>query len=188
MEPAPVLPVAVLDANVLYPQFSRDVFMRLAIGRLFHPRWTDQIHAEWTRNVIADYPDIAPARIERVRSFMETAFPYARVTGYRRLEASFPSVHPKDRHVAAAAVKAGATHLLTWNLKDFPADALRPFGIRVETPDDFILRLLRGDHASVLAILEAHRTGLHRPPLTRAEYRETFHRNGMPRSARLLPE
>ncbi len=93
--PAAPPPVAVLDANVLYPQFLRDVLLRLAAADVFLPRWTDRIHDEWTRNVMADRPDIPAARVMRVRKLMERTFPEARVTGYRGLQSRFGGVHPR---------------------------------------------------------------------------------------------
>jgi len=41
---------AILDACVLYPAPLRDFFMRLAV-KLYQPKWTDEIHEEWIRNV-----------------------------------------------------------------------------------------------------------------------------------------
>jgi 23S rRNA C2498 (ribose-2'-O)-methylase RlmM len=43
--------VAVLDACVLYPPALRDLFMWLAVDMVYQPRWTNQIHDEWIRNV-----------------------------------------------------------------------------------------------------------------------------------------
>jgi hypothetical protein len=31
---------AVLDANVIYPAFLRDILLRLAAADLYHPYWT----------------------------------------------------------------------------------------------------------------------------------------------------
>ena len=47
---------AVYDANILYPAPLRDLFMRLAEVGLVRARWTDAIHEEWMRNVLADNP------------------------------------------------------------------------------------------------------------------------------------
>ena len=38
---------------MLYPAPRRDLFMRLALADLFRARWTEQIHEEWMRNVLA---------------------------------------------------------------------------------------------------------------------------------------
>lgn len=51
-------PVAVYDANVLYPAQLRDLLLRLAAGDLVRPHWSDEIHDEWTRNVHADRPSV----------------------------------------------------------------------------------------------------------------------------------
>ena len=45
---------------------------------------------------------------------------------------------PKDRHVLAAAVRSGASVIVTANLKDFPSDALAPFDVEAVHPDDFL--------------------------------------------------
>jgi predicted nucleic acid-binding protein len=41
----------------------------------------------------------------------------------------------KDRHVLAAAVRANAEVLVTFNIKDFPPDSVRDFDIQVVHPD-----------------------------------------------------
>lgn len=181
-----MFPVAVLDANVLYPQFLRDVLLRLAATGLFVPRWTDRIHQEWTRNLAANRPDIPPDRIDRLRTLMEKAFPDAQVTGYEAHEKLFCSIDAKDRHVAAAAMKGGAEVIVTWNLRDFPADGLREHGLRASDPDSFIARLIRRDRVTAASVLEAHRVGLSRPPHSPAEYRAAFEAAGLTRSAQRL--
>ncbi len=58
---------AVLDANVLYPQFLRDVLLTLSFNGVYAARWSDRIHDEWTRNLQKQRPDLSPAKIERTR-------------------------------------------------------------------------------------------------------------------------
>jgi hypothetical protein len=184
--PAPL--VAVLDANVLYPQFLRDVLLRLAAAELFAPRWSDRIQREWMRNLTRDRSDIPPARVARVRKLMEEAFPDAQVKGYRAYERLFARVEAKDRHVAAAALAAGATVIVTWNLRDFPPDALSPHGISATDPDRFIAALAAPDRATTAMVLERHRTALQKPPYSPAEYRAAFVAAGLTRSAaRIFP-
>ncbi|HLM67328.1 MAG TPA: PIN domain-containing protein [Longimicrobium sp.] len=177
---------AVLDANVLYSAFARDVLLRLAAVHLFRPYWSERIHEEWTRNLLADRPDLSPASIARTRASMDAHFPYALVTGHEGLEEGFEEVARTDRHVAAAARTAGADYIVTHNVRDFPADALHPHGIAAVTPDEFVRMLVRQDAVSARAVLEVHRLGLHRPPLDPGAYRAAFILNGLSRSAALL--
>lgn len=116
---------AVLDANVIYPAFLRDVLLRLAASDLYLPYWTHRIHDEWTRNLLAHRPDLSPARVGRTRAMMDVHVS-AFVVGYERFEAGLDGVAPEDRHVAAAALCAGAAYVVTQNLRDFPPKPLGP--------------------------------------------------------------
>ena len=64
------------------------------------------------------------------------------VTGYQALADSLKLPDPNDRHVLAAAIRAGAQSIVTRNLKDFPADRLAVFGVQAQDPDEFVLGLL----------------------------------------------
>jgi hypothetical protein len=59
--------VAVLDANVLYPQWLRDLMLTLAAIGYYEPRWSDRIIDEMRRNVLANHPDIGDFGKQRVR-------------------------------------------------------------------------------------------------------------------------
>lgn len=39
-----------------------------------------------------------------------------------------------DRHVLVAAIRSGASVIVTFNQTDFPIDALAPFGIEAQQP------------------------------------------------------
>jgi HTH-type transcriptional regulator / antitoxin HipB len=54
-------------------------------------------------------------------------------------------------HVLAAAIAGHPDCIVTANLKDFPEDALAPFGIQVVHPDDFLIAQMDLDSLSVLA-------------------------------------
>ena len=70
--------------------------------------------------------------------------------------------HPKDRHVAAAAVKSGAKLIVTYNLKDFPFPALSPWEIKAVHPDAFLLSLCNIDRVTVVSRLRAQAEGIGR--------------------------
>src|SRR3954452_8904305 len=52
--------------------------MQLAIADLFQARWTDEIHDEWTRNVLANRPDVRPESVARCRELMDSSTAEAR--------------------------------------------------------------------------------------------------------------
>ena len=56
---------------------------------------------------------------------MQRAFPEALVTGYAYLTEVMRN-DPRDRHVLAAAVRAGAAVIVTNNVRDFPVEACAP--------------------------------------------------------------
>src|SRR5215467_7169425 len=140
---------ALIDACVLYPAPLRDLLMWLALTDLFRARWTDEIHDEWIRNVLADRPDLRPEQLERTRQLMNTRVRDCLVTGYENLIEKLTLPDRNDRHVLAAAILAGADVIVTFNLTDFPADILSQFSIETRHPDDFVLALMDRDEEVV---------------------------------------
>jgi predicted nucleic acid-binding protein len=156
----------VLDANVLYPAYLRDALLRLAYAGVYQVCWTDQILYEMARNLKKKVPESRHDRVDRLAAKMNEAFPEARVTGYEGLIPSMTN-HPKDRHVLAAAVAAGADLLVTRNVKDFPPGACEPHDIDVQPPDDFLCYQweLRSPEYLTM-ILEGWASSLSNPPYT----------------------
>lgn len=168
--------VVLYDACVLYPAPLRDLLMWLALADLFQARWTDEIHDEWTRNVLADRPDITPESLARCRRLMDAHVPDCLVAGYEPLIPTLALPDPDDRHVRAAAIRGGAGAILTSNLADFPASALEPFSIEAVHPDQFIVRLWDEAPGAVLEAVRRQRAGLKRPPKAPPEYLATLER------------
>ncbi len=77
--------VALLDACVLYPAPIRDLLLNLADVELYTPKWTDQIHQEWTRNLLLNRPELKATQLERTTQAMNKAFPDANVVRYEAL-------------------------------------------------------------------------------------------------------
>ena len=94
-------PIVLYDACVLYPAPLRDLLMRLALTDLFQARWTDQIHDEWTRNVLANRPELTAESLARCRRLMDEHVPDCLVTGYESLIPTLSLPDPDDRHVLA---------------------------------------------------------------------------------------
>ncbi|MBA4062536.1 MAG: PIN domain-containing protein [Isosphaera sp.] len=170
---------AVYDANVLYPAPLRDLFIRLAHAGLVRARWTEAIHDEWARNVLADNTALSPDRLARTRSLMNEAVRDCLVTGYEDLIESLSLPDPDDRHVLAAAIRADAEVIVTFNLKDFPAAVLAAFNVEAQHPDDFLVSLFEAATGPVCAAVKRQREGLRNPPKTAEELLATLESQGL---------
>lgn len=145
--------IAVLDANVLIPNALCDFLLRLAEEELYQPRWSPDILDEVRRHV-----PVSSSAIERRIAFMNAAFEDALVTGYEPLIGQMDN-DPKDRHVLAAAVTAGADSIITCNLRDFPLAACQPRGVIAEHPDAVLLDLWAREPRTLLRVLGEQATG-----------------------------
>ena len=183
MEP-PV--TAVYDANTLYPAPLRDLLIRLAQAGLVRARWTETIHDEWVRNVLKDNPRLSAERLARTRALMNEAVRDCLVTGYEDLIASLSLPDPDDRHVLAAAIRAGADVIVTFNLADFPAKALAPFDVEAQHPDDFLVGLLDQAPDVVCATVKRQREGLRNPPKTAADLLTALEGQGLTQAVAVL--
>jgi len=125
------------DACVLYPALLRDFLMWLGLSGCFRARWRRTIQDEWKRNVLRNRPGLSRAQLDRVSDLMDKAIPECLVEGYEALIADLHLPDPDDRHVLAAAIHGEASIIVTFNLRDFPREALAPFGIGALHPDDF---------------------------------------------------
>ena len=157
--------VALLDACVLYSAPLRDLLMSLATARLYRPKWSDQIQDEWIRNVLASRPDLKREQLEWTRSRMEIAVRDSKVTGYEAVVDGLTLPDPNDRHVLAAAITARADVLVTYNLKDFPSDALSAYSIVAQHPDDFLVSVIDTNEARALKVVNKLRQKLKSPPV-----------------------
>jgi len=179
---------ALYDACTLYPAPLRDLLMHLALIDLFRARWTDQIHDEWIRSVLADRPDLKPEQLERTRSLMNAHVRDCLVTGYEDLIEGLTLPDPTDRHVLAAAIRGSASVIVTFNLDDFPPECLDRFGIEAQHPDEFIIHLIDLAPAAVCAAAKRHRASLRRPPKTVDEFLGSLARQRLPETVSRLRE
>lgn len=138
--------VALLDACVLCRATLRDVLLTMAEAGIYQLRWSpdilDEVESAITsllmrRGKMAD--DKAQAAARYVRETMEQAFPEACVCkeAYEKLLGTLQN-HPGDRHVLAAAIAGRADVIVTFNLRHFPEEVVRPFGIEAQHPDVFM--------------------------------------------------
>ena len=176
------------DANVLYPAELRNLLMHLALIGLFRAKWSADVHEEWISSLLKKRPDLTRDKLERTRILMDQHAVDALVTGYEDLIPGLQLPDPDDRHVLAAAIRGHADVIVTMNLRDFPSDAIGPFGIEAQHPDEFILHLLDLAPGAVVAAAENHHQSLKNPPKTVSEYLETLERQGLTQTVSVLRE
>lgn len=177
---------AVFDACVLYRESLRNLLIRIALGGLYRARWTERIHAEWTGTLAKNRPDLDPAAIERTRGLLDAAVPDCLISGYEGLEATLRLPDPDDRHVLAAAILGHAGTIVTYNLKDFPDEALAPFGITAQHPDVFIEHAFDLAPDAVIAAMRDHRRSLRNPALGVEQLFDSYLRHELASTVALL--
>ena len=117
---------------------------------------------------------------------MDSAVRDCLITGHLGLIPGLNLPDPDDRHVLAAAIKAGASVIVTYNIKDFPAEALDPFGIEAQHPDDFLVYQFDLKRAEVCNAVRQQRAALKNPPKSVKELLETFSSLQLPTIAERL--
>ena len=165
--------VAVCDACVLYSITLADLLTSLGAAGLFRPRWTQAIHDEWIRNVIAQRGEggtVTRAKLEARRDAMIVAIEDSLVEDYGELIPAISLPDPDDCHVLAAAIKAEAELILTFNLKDFPEAVLAPWKVTARHPDDFATELLQTNQEAVVVALSEMRQRRKRPPISAKDF------------------
>lgn len=170
---------ALLDANVLYPAPLRDLLIQLAQTNLFKAKWTADIHREWIEALLRNEPRRERATLERTRDLMDRAVRDCLVTGYEPLIEALALPDQEDRHVLAAAIAGRCDVIVTQNLKDFPAEALAPYGMEAQHPDEFLsnhLGLAPGVFCEAVRKLRAR---LKNPPYSVDDYLDTLTQQGL---------
>jgi hypothetical protein len=158
---------AVLDASVLLLAAGRDTLLRATKHELYVPFWSEQILEETRRNLVGKGFS-SERQAARLLDILRREFPNAFVTGYESLIRDMPN-HHGDRHVLAAAVHAGASFVVTENLRHFPVRMLLQYGVEPLSSDTFLSRLYDEHSQAMAGIVIQQAADLRSPPLTVAE-------------------
>ena len=175
--------IVVYDACVLYPAPLRDLLIRIANAGIVQAKWSERILDECFRSILRQRPDLSAEAFQRTRELMAIAVPDCMVTAFEPLEAGLTLPDPDDRHVLAAAIRANAQVIVTFNLEDFPAEVIAPLGIEAKHPDDFLLESLDIAPAAVTRCLVEQSATLRNPPRSVGDVLGTLQDLGMVRTA-----
>lgn len=171
---------ALLDACVLVPIVLADTLLRIAERELYRPLWSDRIVNEAKDAVAAIHPEITVDRIAKRFAAMDEAFEDAQIRGWERFEKRVILPDPDDRHVVAAALRGEANAIVTTNVRDYPADAVRPLSIEVVHPDEFLLDQLERAPRVVLEILREQAEHARNPHMPLIDLMARLDRSGVP--------
>lgn len=176
---------AFIDANVFFGARLRSLLLFLSQTKMYRARWSERVHQEWIAAVAAKH-GIDPAKLHTTRQLMDTAVPDALVTGYEQLEAGIKLPDERDRHIVAAASLARADVIVTFNLKDFPAEVLKSLRLEACHPDQFIQDLFGISAELFTGAVKLDFEHYVQPRLLFGDYVDSFRKAGVPETAELL--
>ena len=179
-------PIVILDACVLFPAPLRDFLMHLALLDVFQARWTNEIHDEWIRNVLKMRSDLTQSQLTRTRDLMNSHVRDCLVENYEDLINEVTLPDQNDRHVLAAAVKANAEIIVTFNLRDFPNDILLIHNLKAISPDNLLAELFDYNADNFNLAFERQLKSLKKPPKTIDELLEILESQGLQRTVAKL--
>lgn len=174
---------------MLFPVAVCDSLMSVAATGLYAPKWTRCIEDEWTRS-LEQKSGRPPGAYTVRRDAMRDAAPDWEVPeqAWGRIASCLQLPDPDDVHVLAAAIAGHADCIVTANLKDFPENALAPFGIQVIHPDEFLIAQMDLDSLTVLAAFKEQRARLKNPAYTPPAFADALERNALVLTAQRLRE
>ena len=140
---------AILDACVLFPTVLREILIEAAGAGLYAPVWSRRILDEWRHAAARQNLD---AGVEI--ALTEARFPQAMTEGAGDAR-GLDLPDPADRHVVETALAAGASRIVTANLRDFPRGALAAVGLSAIHPDEFLRDLYLTAPDPVVAAVRA---------------------------------
>ncbi len=80
----------ILDANVLYGQFSRDLLLSLFAAKMYEAKWTEKITQEWVGHLLKNNENVTPEKNKRTLAFMNGLKPFALITHYEQRRDRWP--------------------------------------------------------------------------------------------------
>jgi hypothetical protein len=119
---------------------------------------------------------------------MQRAFPTSCVHFDTTLLGQIVLPDPNDCHVVAVALAAKASHIVTYNLRDFPQQSLAAWKIQVLHPDDALFLLLSQSPSMLLRAFEQQRASLSRPSMTAQQLLEKLQQQELTKTVALLTQ
>jgi len=171
---SPIATTVLLDANILYPFYTKDVFLNFFSGGLIRAHWTECILAEWIRSARRKIPNKIDS-IHGQERRMRKDFPEAMVTSFEQYITGLELPDPDDRHVLAAAIQCETRYIVTEDLGDFPREYLAQFGIEPIGPGAFLGMIWDSYPKEARKVLLQVKENYRNPPFTASGFLELLH-------------
>ena len=158
-----------VDTNVLYPAYLRDLVLRLALRDTFRIHWSQHILDELKKALLTK-AHLTEEQITYIQDRMAIAFPDALVSGEEDTITHIKLPDPDDHHVISAALLGRCDLIITANTSDFPPEVLAPLGLEAQHPDKFLTNHLSLEKNITLETVKEHIKALQRPSMNFDEY------------------
>ena len=176
--------ICVLDTNVIFPLWIRDLLLWFAYHDLYTIKWSKHIFDEWLDVMIQK--GIPKDEALKRTNIVNNAFPDALVENYEPLIDTLELPDDKDKHILAAAIKTNASLIVTNNLKDFPKEYLLSFGLSAKCADDFFTDIIDLNHETSIKAFRDLVLIKKNPPLDEFQVLDIFRKNGLKETADYL--
>lgn len=148
--------MAVFDATCLFSKHTRHLLLGYSVRGVVLGRWSRELLSEAAGNLakklrgdsLADLGNWLKSETDLVRDGL--------VEDYKAWLGGLDLPDPDDAHVLAAAIKCGATTIVTDNTKDFPTAYLDSYGIGTATPDDFSVECINANPVLATRVVTEH--------------------------------
>ena len=181
-----------LDTNVLFGGLKRDLTLTFALACGVEVRWSNHVLGELTRHLSEYYAQRGigdpSARVASLLRRMNGAFARAldTVSAVGDIGSGWPD--EDDERVVKDALSAGASLIVTDNLRDFPRGLLAPLELEALSADAFLERLTREGRLDVEEALDDWLVQRTRPSYTRKQLLARLGQVGLTRFRATLSE
>ena len=171
MHPKKVL----LDTNVLFSFYLRDLILSLAESQTIDFKWSDAIKFELISSLVKTETMSNIKALELVRTIDDT-FPFATVSTSEDSKIKYGCSDADDEHIFHAGVVSSCQSIVTFNISDFPFNAKSEHGIEIISPDDYLTRIYDSDPEAIDKAINSLLSGYTRPEISFDQYCEVLAR------------
>jgi predicted nucleic acid-binding protein len=174
-----LIPKVFLDANVLYSNTCRSLFIWLDTNGIVEISWSKEAWDEVFRNFAEKNDALTSTRFQS--SMQKNA-----IGMFPRCMVSLPKFKriglrdKDDEHILAAAIQAGASYLLSNDEVLLNEKLPAACKIKLMRPDEFLVSVaMKRAPKGVLSAAESHRKSLIKSKPTQQEYIKSLHKAGL---------